>query len=408
LLLAVCCALSACQSRKSPETAASPPDSAKTRFPAGTFGHAVEFLNARRKALVLTAPDTDSARVVVVPSLQGRVMTSTAGGPGGRSYGWMNFNLLETNQYQPHINPYGGEERLWLAPEGGAFSIYFKPGEPFDFAHWQTPPLIDTVAFAVKEATRTRAVFTKTATLTNYSGVPLTVEITRTVRMLSRDDVRKNLNVRFKKGVKLVAYESENVLRNRGENWRNDRGLLAVWILGMFNAGPNATIAVPVQPDATGRVTLTDDYFGKIPADRLKTKGNTVFFKADGQARGKIGVGPGSTRGVAGSYDGSVLTLIQFDVNPTGAYLKSAWKREKNPFGGDAFNSYNDGLNAEGKQMGTLYELESTSEARPLKTGERLVHHHRTFHFEGQRADLDAIAKAVLGVGLAGMEGGLK
>jgi len=398
-----------CQSKSSekmPTDSTAAPVAA--RFAAGSFGYDVDFLRNTKGALLLTAPDNDSAQVVLTPALQGRVMTSTAGGPGGRSYGWMNYELLRSGEFKPHINPYGGEERLWLAPEGGQFSVYFQPGDPFDFTHWQTPPLIDTVAFDVKEATKTRAIFTKKTTLTNHSGTELRFDITRTVRMLGRADVRKLLGVLPDRGVKTVAYESSNELKNTGENWRADSGLLAVWILGMMNASPTTTIVVPVQPNGSGKIALTDDYFGKVPAERLRVGERVLFFRGDGKMRSKIGVAPASTRGVAGSFDGTVLTVVQFDVDPRGTYLKSTWEKHKNPFGGDAFNSYNDGPNETGSQMGQLYELESTSPTRALRTGERLTHRHRTFHFEGDRAGLDALARAVLGVGRNEIENGMK
>ncbi len=405
--------LTACQSKNTAsekmKTDSSGESSAPlSRFPAGTFGYDLDFLKKNRGALVLTAPDNDSAQVAVVPALQGRVMTSTLAGPGGDSFGWLNHDLLSSTVPQPHIHAYGGEERFWLAPEGGQFSVFFGPGDPFDFAHWQTPALIDTVAFEVKEATKSKAVFTQKATLTNHSGTRFDFDIRRTIRTLGSTEVATLLKAQPGKGLRMVAYESENVLTNTGEDWQREKGLLAVWILGMFKASDRATIVVPVQADVQRRVALTDDYFGKVPADRLKVKAGVVYFKADGQARNKIGVAPGASRGVAGSFDGRVLTLIQFDLDPPGDYLSSAWEHHKNPYAGDAFNSYNDGLNAEGNRMGTLYELESTSAAKALKKGERLVHRHRTVHLSGERPQLDALTKAVLGVSLAQIEEGLK
>ena len=38
------------------------------------------------------------------------------------------------------MNAFGGEDRLWLGPEGGQYSIFFRAGDPFDLEHWQTPP----------------------------------------------------------------------------------------------------------------------------------------------------------------------------------------------------------------------------------------------------------------------------
>ena len=50
--------------------------------------------------------------------------------------------------------------------------------------------------------------------------------------------------------------------------------------------------------------------FGAIPADRLRVANDTVFLRADGRQRGKIGIPRPRVRGVAGSYDpdGHVLT----------------------------------------------------------------------------------------------------
>ena len=64
-------------------------------------------------------------KVAVSAALQGRVMTSTSTGAKGRSYGWINRDLFESGDTLEHINAFGGEERFWLGPEGGQFSIFF-------------------------------------------------------------------------------------------------------------------------------------------------------------------------------------------------------------------------------------------------------------------------------------------
>lgn len=33
---------------------------------------------------------------------------------------------------------FGGEDRLWLSPEGGPFGLWFKPGREQSFDNWQT------------------------------------------------------------------------------------------------------------------------------------------------------------------------------------------------------------------------------------------------------------------------------
>jgi hypothetical protein len=77
------------------------------------------------------------------------------------------------------------------------------------------------------------------------------------------------------------------------------------------------------------------------------------------------------------------------------------WEEQKEPYGGDIVNSYNDGPTEPGKpSLGGFYEIESSSPAAALAPGASLVHTHRTFHLVGERADLETIARKVLGIGL--------
>ncbi|MDZ7605985.1 MAG: DUF6786 family protein [Cyclobacteriaceae bacterium] len=53
----------------------------------------------------------------------------------------------------------------------------------------------------------------------------------------------------------------------------------------------------------------------------------------------------------------------------------------------------------DGSQMGPFYELETSSAAANLNPGDTLVHKHATFHFKGDKTELEMISKKVLGVG---------
>jgi len=82
------------------------------------------------------------------------------------------------------------------------------------------------------------------------------------------------------------------------------------------------------------------------------------------------------------------------------------WEIQREPYRGDALNSYNDGPPAPGQPpLGPFFELESSSPALALAPGESYTHVHRTFHFTGPEADLDQIARAVLKIGLADLTG---
>ena len=76
---------------------------------------------------------------------------------------------------------------------------------------------------------------------------------------------------------------------------------------------------------------------------------------------------------------------------------------------GDVVNSYNDGPPAPGKaQLGRFYELETSSPALALAPGASATHRHRTTHLQGSAEQLEPIARATLGVGLADITGAFK
>jgi Family of unknown function (DUF6786) len=375
-----------------------------------TFGDDVKFLKQHTKVVVLSDGKT-GARVATCPDLQGRVMTSTTRGEGGPSFGWINRELVASSRRDPHFNPYGGEDRFWLGPEGGQFAIFFKKGDPFDLAHWYTPPAIDTEPFEVASQAGDRVSFRKPMSLHNYSGTAFDLRVDRTVRLLAAADAYKDLGLTETSGLEAVAYESENRIENTGkEAWRREAGLLSVWILGMFNPSPATTVVVPFRPGAEASLgpIVNDAYFGKVPADRLVVKERVLFFRGDGKHRSKIGIPPPRATSVLGSYDagGPVLTLVQFTL-PEGAtdYVNSMWQIQDRPYGGDVSNSYNDGPPAPGaKPLGPFYELETSSPAAALAPGASLVHRHRTIHLVGDAKALDAAARKALGVGLAEIE----
>jgi hypothetical protein len=379
------------------------------------FKDDLAFLKTNTKVVVLSGAD-GLAQVAVNPDLQGRVMTSTAGGPDGLSFGWINRELLTSGVNNPHINAFGGEDRFWLGPEGGQFSIFFKKGDPFDLDHWWTPPAVNEGAYDIAEQAPDHLRFRKSMRLVNYSGMEFDVAVDREVRVLGAAEAAA-LGVPVPAGIKMVAYASDNRITNAGAAaWTKETGLLSVWILGMFNPSPETTIVIPFKsgPEAELGPAVNDAYFGKVPADRLvvKEKDGVLFFSGDGKYRSKIGIAPARVKPFAGSYDAanSVLTIVHLTV-PEGAadYVNSMWAIQEKPFAGDVVNSYNDGPSAPGaKPLGPFYELESSSPAAALAPGETMTHVHTTMHFQGPEEALDQIARKVLGVGLEEIEKAFK
>lgn len=363
-----------------------------------TFGYDYDFLKKHKEVVLL---EQDSMKVAIVGDYQARVMTSSAKGNSGFSYGWINHEAIASGKYAPHMNAFGGEERFWFGPEGGQYSVFFKKGSTFDFENWQTPAEIDTVSYDLVEKQPDRAVFTKDITLENYSGTKFKVNLNREISLLSQTEAEKLLDVKLK-DIAWVGYQTKNALTNTGtEDWDKSKGVLSIWLLGMMKASPQNTIIIPYQ--AGKAEEINDSYFGKIPTERLVKKEDILFFKADAQSRGKIGIPPQALKPVAGSYDAEnkILTILQFDYKGETDYVNSMWEIQKNPYKGDAINAYNDGKNDTGNQMGQFYELETSSPAIALKRNETLIHSQRTFHFEGTEEALDTISKKLLGIHLS-------
>jgi hypothetical protein len=370
-----------------------------TLFSKGTFGYDREFLSKYYDDLVVL--ENGESRILISPELQGRVMTSTASGDEGPSFGWINHDLIRSGEKNLHFNPTGGEERFWLGPEGGQYSLYFQNDAKFVLDNWYVPKELDIEPFNLVRNSEDKAFFERDMRLVNYTGTRFDLRVHRNITLLTREDAVEILGVGIPETLKIVGFSSENSLTNIGtEDWDKKTGLMSIWILSMFNSSDQTTVIVPFKKgdeDILGR-KVTDDYFGKIPQERLLIKDSVLFFRADGQERGKIGISPQRALPVLGSYDAKnkVLTIAKYSLREGAMdYVNSLWELQEFPFSGDVVNAYNDGGG-----LGPFYELESSSPAMDLKQNESSSHIHQTFHFVGDEGELEKLAKAVLGVSI--------
>jgi hypothetical protein len=373
----------------------------------GSFIYDLDFLKRYHEVIVLSDQD-GQAQLIICPGLQARVMTSSAGGPKGKSLGWINYELIKTGKCQPHINVFGGEDRFWIGPEGGQYSVFFKKGAPFDFDHWQTPSAIDTEGFDVKDKQKDKASFRKQIELENYQGTKFNLTVEREVSLLQREEIVKILKT-DPGNLQTVAFKSKNRMTNTGTApWTKPSGLLSIWILGMFPASEKTNVVVPYKGKSTGPF-LNDNYFGKLSDERLSVQPEAIFVKADGQYRSKIGIPQAKADSVLGSYDAErkVLTIIKYSLpQKPQDYVNSLWKIQDFPYQGDVVNVYNDGPSKPGeKGMGNFYEMETSSPAAELKPQESITHIHYTFHFYGNEDQLNGLSKSVLGISLEDIKG---
>jgi len=378
-----------------------------------TYGQARDFLAAHTKVLELKGDN--GARVVVCPEYQGRVMTSTCDGLEGRSLGWINYKYIDEHKHDKQFNNYGGEDRFWLAPEGGQFSLWFAPGAKQVFATWFTPPALNEGAFRViSHDANPFYRLTRRTSLRNASGTDFDLEVVRQVNLLSGRQFGHYFGTAAKRlldnsRTKMVGFETDNTLVNRGAPMKRATGLVSIWSLGMFPPGPKTEIIVPYKAGAEAELgpIVKADYFGPIPPERLHVAPGAVIFRGDGNYRSKIGISQKRARPVAGALDrqAGVLTLVHFTMPSEPAqhaYCNNAWDLpQQQPYVGDVLNSYNDGPTEPGKPaLGGFFELETLSPAIELAPGQSLKHVHSTFHIVGDVKSLIAIANAALGVDL--------
>lgn len=366
-----------------------------------TFAEDVAFMQEHTNAFVLQ--NQEGARILLVPEYQGRVMTSATGGENDFSFGWINYDLVSKGEFTPHISPFGGEDRFWLGPEGGQFSIFFAEGASFDLQDWYTPAAIDTVTYDIINKTATSARFGKSVEVSNYAGFTFQMAVDREIKLLDKQQISELLEIDIPATVNQVGYYSHNIITNQGkEPWQKESGLLSIWILGMYKPSSSATIIIPYLGEQSG-LEVNDEYFGSISDDRLIIA-DAIYLKADGQSRGKLGLPYQHAPEVLGSYDAAnqVLTVVTYaKPDTTSDYVNSLWKIQDEPYAGDVVNAYNDGPPTPGSdQLGPFYELETSSPALALQPGESASHIHRTFHFQGDPELLDDIARQVLGVGV--------
>jgi hypothetical protein len=369
-----------------------------------TIDDDLAFLRSRGPVEVLASPA--GGLVAVSARWQGRVMTSAVE-PHGVSLGFVHRAFLEAGKTGTQFDNYGGEDRFWLGPEAGQYGLYFAPGAPFVIGSWQTPHAMQEGEWEVRSRDASHVTFARTMHVENWSRTAFNVAVERTVRVLTADEVRARFGDVPPPGSKWVAFETDNAVTNVGTRpWTRDTGLLSIWILGMYAPAVDARVVVPFDPAGAGAV-VNDAYFGKIPPDRLVVHEREGWLElvADGQRRGKIGVNASRAREVLGSWTPGerLLTLVRY-VKPAQAadgYVNSAWENQRDPYGGDVVNAYNDGPTEPGKpSLGGFYEIETSSPALALAPGHTARHVHTTLHVVGDPASLDPLAKRVLGISL--------
>ncbi len=372
-----------------------------TAFEKGSYGYDRAFLKKNNHDFIELFNIDGNSKLLISSEFQGRVMTSSATGDSGLSLGWLNYKLLSDAEKNSQFNPVGGEERFWMGPEGGQFSIYFPRQDSFLFKNWKVPAFLDTEPFNIISRDSNSVTLGRDVVFSNYAGTQFNIGISRNVELLEEQELISALTFSIPKGISFIAYKTRNEIINKGaEDWNKKAGLLSVWLLGMFTPSPQTIVMIPFKPGRNAGARITSSYFGTIPPDRLVIQDSALFFYCDGEYRSKIGIDPSIAKPVAAAFDFSnnIFTVVIPEIHSNASYVNSKWEHQKNPFRGDVINAYNDGPLADGTKMGPFFEIESSSPALELKRNETGAYSQVTCHFQGDFEALQKLALQLTGI----------
>ena len=368
----------------------------------------LRFLEQTGNEEVLLTGEGQNKVVVVAPSLGGRVLCTGFEGvegdtdsyiledkikkgaaPTGRGAVWSNF---------------GGEERFWLAPEGGKFALFFREGEEQAIANYLIPNSLNSARFGVtaKAEDGTSVTFAAPIQLTNSRGMRFDFQVKRKIEVL------QSCPYALGYGDKLdfVGFESKSWVKNGGRAaLSRQTGAVAVWTLGQYPVKDHTVIIVPFRPGPNSELgkPLNTQYFKtdvvditKVPKGRSyndywTVKDNYALIKANGSIGTKIEMWPQRALGRIASIDlaSFSLTIVEFRMYPRLDYLASYWL----PYSGDPFQGAAISIFVLGKGAGIplFYELETLSPALFLHPSEEYCHISRTYHLRGEKVSIGEI-----------------
>ena len=365
------------------------------------FDETRKLLESNGMSTVTLRDEMGKGCLLIAPDLSARIMAVSMDGEKGENFGFVEKKSVANKGKNPQFNPYGGALRWWPGPEGGQFGLAFPPGtKDYTLDSWYISEDYNGRCFEVaypQSGEGASALMGSEFSIENASGTRFHVGVESRISLLD-DPLQKNGNTRTRKKHKAsndhFGYLVETTFENlSNEPMRKETGLISIWMLGMYEAGPKAFVIAPFERKGTGSI-VTDTYFSPdgIFADRLivKERAGYLLFCADAKERSKIGLSRSRAADTIGSIDVSrrLLTLWKFPVRRRKPYVNSLWEHQTRPYAGDVTNSYNDG-----GSFGNFYELECSSHALALKPRERFCFPLEIHHYRKPRAELRELAK---------------
>lgn len=359
-----------------------------------SFAYKLEQLKPIEGIEVLSSGES---MIAVSGAYQGRVFASTSKGLKGKAYGYFDAHLITSNEHASNMAYLGGESRMWFAPEFGKYAIFFDANVEQTDENMRAPHDLSNMKFDEKSRSQRAITSVGKMKIKNDHDYTFSIGIERTVSILSKEEIEKNLNVNLE-DASYVGFQAETVMTNLDSiQWSKETGLLSLWELGCMSSSPDNRVIIPL----TTHTDSITEYFTKTTEDRMQIKNGVVFYKADASGLNKIGTPPQFTKNVMGSYspDNHLLNIVTFSFPNDGVFINSQ-PENNTPYNGDVINIFNGNVDATLEQNWPFYEFESSSSAKELGANESISHTQTTYHIEGDLDTLNKISIKVLGVNL--------
>ena len=289
---------------------------------------------------------------------------------------------------------------MWLAPEGGPYSLWFAAGAEQTLANWITPPALNDGAFQIvsgKDEPNYR--LSRRMKFENAARTQFDLEVTREINLQKAHHFGKLFGSEAQSALssgklRMVGFQTINTLTNRGPAMDRQRGLLAIWSLGQFPAGPRTFIILPYKggQDTSLGPIVNGEYFGRVPAERLRIErrchlvsGRWKIPREDWRSAAAGSLGGRIDRLAAGSADARSLHDAR---GPDRLLLheQQLGTRRSNRTWATSSTATTTARPSQAKPaMGGFYELESLSPAAQLPTGKSLVAHPLDFPHRRRR-----------------------
>jgi hypothetical protein len=377
-----------------------------------TIRQVLDLLRESGFEAVVLQGDGGRTVVVVVPDLVGRVLCVGSEGIDGPTESYFSEDEIRRGFDSAWAN-FGGEQRIWIAPEFGPLGLFVTYGEQ-TMTNYQVPPALNATRFNVVERSADRKSVTSAATMTlvNQIGAEFQVRIEQKVECA---ETCPYLAV-AERQASFVGFRTLTTIENIGRvAWNKEAGPLALWTIGQFPAREGTVAMMPFRSGPGSEVgkPLTTEYFKLFGPDPsplrrpyCRVKEGVVLLKADGSVEKKFEVPASRALNRLGSIDHAAasMTIVDYDdLQPDREYVKSFPQPYEDPCqGGGAMSVML--LNSHPPEP-ACHELETCSPALYLKPGEKRTHGSCTYHLKADEQALAEVCKKYFNANLESVIG---